>query len=122
MVRFVSYEPAIGPPLRLGGAWDEMDWIIYGGESGARRRPEGEPNDPKSWARTLRGYCSRAGIAYWHKQSSAFRPGQGVELDGAIVQQLPIPRASAVTIAAPGGQGLLDLAAPGRHETNRPQG
>jgi protein gp37 len=82
-VRFVSYEPALGPlaeALDLTG----LDWIIYGGESGPRFRPE-----DKQWARDMRRKCKAAGVAFYHKQSTALRPEQGIELDGEIVREYP---------------------------------
>lgn len=92
VVHFVSYEPATGSP-RIGDVrWGLADWIIYGGESGAGRRPEGHGSHRKAWARQIRDYSIGEDIAFWHKQSSAFRPGQGVELDGEIIQELPTPR------------------------------
>jgi protein gp37 len=96
VVRFVSYEPAIGPPGQLLSGVDRLenppDMWIYGGESGGQRRPEGIAGDSKAWARQLRRFCKVRKVAFWHKQSKAFRPGQGVELDGEIIQQLPAPR------------------------------
>lgn len=87
-VRFVSYEPALGPldALDLTG----LHWVIYGGESGPHRRPEGTPDDPKAWARAMRDACRSTGIAFFHKQSSAARPGIGVELDGDVVHEFPV--------------------------------
>lgn len=92
VVRFVSYEPAIGSPRIADVRWDLADWVIYGAESGAGRRPEGVPGEGKLWARQMRGFCHRNGVAFWHKQSSSFRPGQGAELDGQMIQELPTPR------------------------------
>ena len=46
-VRFISYEPALGP-LRIAGA-GMPDWVICGGESGTH----GRMMDP-AWARALR--------------------------------------------------------------------
>jgi protein gp37 len=60
VVRFISYEPALGP-LRLGRA--RPDWIICGGESGSGRRPM-----DLSWARAIRDECAAAGIAFFMKQ------------------------------------------------------
>ncbi|TWT58959.1 Phage protein Gp37/Gp68 [Thalassoglobus neptunius] len=83
--RFISYEPALGPlnGLNLSG----IDWVIYGAESGSNRRPE-----DKQWARDMRDKCRGAGVAFFHKQSSAFKSGQGVELDGELIQEFPLPR------------------------------
>jgi len=81
-VKFISYEPALGPLDDLN--IDGIDWLIYGGESGGKRRPEN-----KDWARTMLAKCREVGAAFWHKQSSAFRAGQGVELDGVVYHEFP---------------------------------
>lgn len=85
VVRFVSYEPALGPldDLDLAG----IDWVIYGGESGPRHRPE-----DKAWARVMHQKCARAGVAFFHKQSAGVRTEMGIELDGKIVREYPVPR------------------------------
>lgn len=85
VVRFVSYEPAIGPldQLDLTG----IDWVIYGGESGPKRRPE-----DKQWARDMRDRCHAAGVAFFHKQSAGHRTEMGIELDGQIIREFPRPR------------------------------
>lgn len=74
-----------------------INWSIYGGESGKNRRPEGTSNDPKCWARDMRQQCQRAGIAFFHKQSSAIRTEMGIELDGQIIREFPTPRGIQVT-------------------------
>lgn len=57
-----------------------VDWVITGGESGARARAM----DPQ-WARSIRDQCRAGGVAYLHKQNgewaSTGRYGAGV-LDG----------------------------------------
>ena len=90
VVRFISYEPALGSldDLDLTG----LDWILYGGESGPGFRPEGTPEDPKAWARSMRARCEAAGVAFFHKQSAARFTERGQELDGEIVHQFPSPR------------------------------
>lgn len=87
LVRFVSYEPALGPldDLDLTG----ISWVIYGGESGPGHRPEGEVDDPKCWARSMRDKCEESGVAYFHKQSAAYKTEIGIELDGIIVRKFP---------------------------------
>jgi protein gp37 len=80
-VRFVSYEPALGP---LDLDLTDIDWLIYGGESGPKHR-----QDNPAWARSMRDQCAAAGTAFFFKQSSALRPGQGIELDGEIVRAFP---------------------------------
>jgi protein gp37 len=65
-VRFVSYEPAIGPVNFMQAFESDLlaiDWIICGGESGSGARPM----HPK-WARDVRDLCSSAGIPFFFKQ------------------------------------------------------
>lgn len=88
IVRFVSYEPALGPlaqTLDLHG----MHWVIYGGESGPGFRRE-----DKQWARDMHAACAAAGVAFFHKQSAGFRTELGIELDGRIVREYPRERRS----------------------------
>lgn len=66
VVRFVSYEPAIGP-LRLPSAGPQPDWLISGGESG----PGARPLDPR-WVRNILDDCDRHGVAGFHKQWGAY--------------------------------------------------
>lgn len=84
-VRFVSYEPALGPldSLDLTG----IDWVIFGGESGAGFRAA----DPQ-WSRDMKAHCERHGVAYFHKQFSHLYTERGIELDGQIVRNYPTPR------------------------------
>jgi len=88
VVRFVSYEPALGP---LAGAIDlgGIDWVIYGGESGPGHRDE-----DKQWARDMREACRKQGTAFFHKQSSGWRTEMGIELDGEVVREWPTPRSN----------------------------
>ena len=85
VVRFISYEPAIGPldDLSLEG----IDWVIYGGESGPGYRQE-----DKNWARVMHRKCAAAGAAFFHKQSCGYRTELGIELDGQVVREYPVPR------------------------------
>jgi protein gp37 len=85
VVRFISYEPALGSlnDLDLKG----IDWVIFGGESGSGFRRAN-----LDWARGMKAKCENDDVAYFFKQSSAFRTEQGIELDGEIVRKFPIPR------------------------------
>lgn len=73
-VRFVSYEPALGPVdfaacLHIGHEWcgrPTVDWIIVGGESGAKARPF-----DLAWARSTVRQCHAAGVACFVKQMGA---------------------------------------------------
>jgi protein gp37 len=84
-VRFISYEPALGPldvswamgnRLALASRYLErgmfspgletlhpLDWVIAGGESG----PQARPSDPR-WFRSLRDQCAAAGVPFLFKQ------------------------------------------------------
>jgi protein gp37 len=102
-VRFVSYEPALGPvdftrilleasdtpkpdvtfdALRgwyaptHGEERTRIDWLIYGGESGPRARP----NDIE-WARSARDQCKAAGVAFFMKQAGRWLLGDNAGFD-----------------------------------------
>ncbi len=60
-VKFVSYEPALGPVDWTG--WEFVDQIISGGESG----PGARPSYP-DWHRVTRDFCQENNIAYFFKQ------------------------------------------------------
>lgn len=66
-IRFVSYEPALGPVDWTG--WEFVDQIIGGGESGPNARPA-HPD----WFRATRDFCAANGIAYFFKQWGAWAP------------------------------------------------
>lgn len=82
VVRFISYEPALGPvpDLNLSG----IDWLICGGESGPNYRPMRH-----EWARLALAKARAAGTAFFFKQSSGLRSGQGIELDGQVIREFP---------------------------------
>jgi len=110
-VRFVSYEPALGPIdfTRLhgemspsgalahdsltgvygGGPWKtatKLDWVICGAESGPRHRPFSE-----DWARSVRDQCVARGVAFFYKQNVDAR-GHKIgtpPLDGKRWEQFP---------------------------------
>ena len=79
-IRFVSYEPALGPvdfqaltlddDSFLDAIDDEdgttLDWIIVGGESGHGARPFNV-----AWARSVVKQCANAGVACFVKQLGA---------------------------------------------------
>lgn len=73
VVRFVSYEPALGPVDWAG--WEFLDWIISGGESGPRARP----NHP-DWHRGTRDFCGFHGISYLMKQWGEWRQANEDEI------------------------------------------
>ena len=63
-VQFVSYEPALGPVDF--DAYQKLDWIIVGGESGPGARPF-----DVGWARNTIAQCKAAGVACFVKQLGA---------------------------------------------------
>lgn len=68
-MRFVSAEPLLGPIdlTRWSGLEDDsnfgLDWVIVGGESGAKARPMHH-----DWARGIRDQCTAAGVPFFFKQ------------------------------------------------------
>jgi protein gp37 len=65
VVRFISYEPAIGP-VRLDCADVQPDWLIAGGESG-----HGSRAMQAAWVRDVISDCEHRGVALFFKQWGA---------------------------------------------------
>jgi protein gp37 len=82
-VRFVSYEPALGP-LDLRPWLRDISWVIVGGESGPNFRQM-----DLQWARDMRDRCREAGVAFFFKQSAGRFSGRGTTLDGETIQEFP---------------------------------
>ena len=85
-VRFMSYEPAIGPLTDI--RWEQLDWLIAGGESGSQRRPF-----EHDWARYVHQQWKAHGVAFFYKQDTAFRSSSNPYLDGKKYYEYPSPRA-----------------------------
>jgi protein gp37 len=82
-VRFISYEPMLGP-LDLGGA--KPDWLIAGCESGSGAR-----SYETDWVRSIRDQCQSATTAFFFKQAAV--NGRVVslpEIDGRQWVQFPV--------------------------------
>lgn len=89
-VRFLSVEPLLEDigQIDLSG----IDWVIVGGESGAKARPM-HPD----WARSLHSQCKRAKVKFFFKQWGAYGPdgirrskrANGRLLDGEVLDQMP---------------------------------
>ncbi len=62
----------------------KIHWVIDGGESG-----QGFRQADHDWYRSIRDQCARHGVAYFHKQDSGLKPGQGVLLDGRVYHEFP---------------------------------
>ena len=75
------------PSSRKSRGFDlKPDWIIFGGESGPRRRPV-----DAAWAETIQRECKEFGAAFFMKQMSAFTPAQAKGLIPAhlLIQEFP---------------------------------
>ena len=70
-IRFVSYEPALGPLGRLEIEGRAPDWVIIGGESGVRADAL-RLTDPQ-WAREAIAECRRIGAAPFLKQWGTYK-------------------------------------------------
>lgn len=102
-VRWVSYEPAIGPITFRWAKWDDwrdgagaprpsvgeldglrgINWLVCGGESG----PGARPMHP-DWARSARDQCAAAGVAFFFKQWGEWAPHIGA-VDGWNINDDP---------------------------------
>lgn len=105
-VRFISYEPALGPVSFRWAKWygyypegwrergetqnhldgmRSIDWVICGGESGNGHRPF-----DLDWARGVRDECAEAGVPFFFKQVGGRTPKAGGKtLDGREWCEVP---------------------------------
>jgi protein gp37 len=82
-VRFISAEPLLGSLEQL--ELDGIDWLIAGGESGARHR-----RVKPDWVRELRDRCLSQRVAFFFKQWGGRTPKLGGrELDGRTWDEIP---------------------------------
>ena len=88
VVRFVSYEPALGPLEIEDSELPALpDWIIAGGESG----PDARPCD-MDWLRNLRDECLYWSVSFFLKQLGGVRDKRGGDkalLDGRLYREFP---------------------------------
>ena len=75
-VRFLSLEPLLEPLGELD--LDGIGWVIVGGESG-----KGYRKMSHEWARDIRDQCVEKGVAFFFKQSAAYRTELGTDLEEA---------------------------------------
>ncbi len=78
-VRFISYEPAIGPLSIIDKP--VPDWIICGGESGSGYR-----DMPATWASSIALECSALGVPFFMKQMAGKKPIP----DDLMVKEFPL--------------------------------
>lgn len=109
VVHFLSMEPLLGPvnikpwlnrvyvdPNGFSArSVPRVDWVIVGGESGAKARPM-----HPAWARTLRDQCEAAGVPYFFKQ-------WGEHLPGVVAQGLGLHAATSETVVTPDAAPVL---------------
>lgn len=81
-VRFISYEPALGPLVVDLDA--PLDLLICGGESGPHARQM-----DLAWARAARDQCKRQGIFYFFKQMGGKRKPFPPIPDDLMVREMP---------------------------------
>ena len=86
-VRFISFEPLLGPipaDIDLTG----IDWTIVGGESGPQARPINY-----QWVLDLRDACERQGVAFFFKQwGGRNKKRSGRLLQGRTWDEMPKAR------------------------------
>ncbi len=82
-VKFLSLEPLLGPLPNLN--LEGIDWVIVGGESGAKARPM----NPE-WVTDIRDQCNRAGVKFFFKQwGGKNKKKAGRLLDGRTWDDMP---------------------------------
>jgi protein gp37 len=107
VIKFISYEPALGP-LRLPTEVPLPDWVISGGESGGKARLT-----KRRWVRDIIEDCRKHGIAVFHKQWGVYQHNPlvvnkgvtvkkakqldplekgGCLIDGKIIREFPAPQ------------------------------
>jgi protein gp37 len=94
-VRFLSCEPLLRP-LDLRDHLDGLQWVIVGGESGAKSRKM----NPR-WATDLRDQCLDADVPFFFKQwGGRTSKAGGRILDGQTWGQLPMIGSSKTSLSA----------------------
>jgi protein gp37 len=78
-VRFLSLEPLLGTFKDYPGTFDDMSWVIVGGETGPGRREMSA-----DWARNVRDQCRAAGVPFFFK-----RMGNGPTPDDLRIREWP---------------------------------
>jgi protein gp37 len=82
-VRFISFEPLLGPIHYT--QFEEINWVIVGGESGPRARPM-----LPEWVRDIRNSCTDRNIPFFFKQWGGInKKRNGRLLDGRTWNEYP---------------------------------
>lgn len=130
-VRFVSYEPALGPVYfdaiqipderaglrfsalrrhhddRFGSSDVTLDWIIAGAESGPGARPA-----ELGWYRSVRDQCAAAGVAFFLKQAASTCEYAAGDYGGVAIEPGPRSKTKGRIVTAPLLDGVQHLAFP----------
>jgi len=86
MIKFLSCEPLIGPLDNLNLI--NIDWVIVGGESGAKARPMNI-----DWVNNIHGQCEKANVAFFFKQwGGKNKKAAGRTLHGRTYDAMPPKR------------------------------
>lgn len=85
-IRFVSYEPALSPIDHVVNL-DNIDWLIYGGESS--RSYLGFRKDNDDWARAIKAKCDKEDVTFFYKQNSGLKSKLVNTLDGKQYYNFP---------------------------------
>jgi protein gp37 len=93
-IRFLSCEPLLEDLGTLDLA--DIDWIIVGGESGAKARPMKE-----AWVRSIKRQADEQNVSFFFKQWGTWgsdgikrsKKANGKMLDGRIIQTMPMTAA-----------------------------
>ncbi|MBN2412964.1 phage Gp37/Gp68 family protein [candidate division KSB1 bacterium] len=82
-IRFISFEPLLGPFASLD--FDNIDWVIVGGESGPRARPM-----KKEWVIQIKEQCIVQNVPFFFKQWGGINKKEtGRLLDGRTWDEMP---------------------------------
>jgi len=82
-VRFVSFEPLLGPVTRI--PLTNIEWVIVGGESGPKSRLM-----HAEWVKRIRDECISKDVPFFFKQwGGVVKKKHGRLLDGVIWDQMP---------------------------------
>jgi protein gp37 len=109
-IKFLSIEPLIGAVKNL--YLDNIDWVIVGGESGAKARPV-----KREWIDFIKNECAKHDVPFFFKQwgKPAFNANPndptinakhanhakgGCELDGEIIRNFPSSTSNAIATPA----------------------
>jgi protein gp37 len=106
VVRFCSYEPALGPIILPPDTVDQLDWLICGGETHSEKYMGRKMETV--WAQSIRNQCLKKKISFffkqwgnwipegdkhdWYGKTSATFNEKGELLDGMEWKQVPSPR------------------------------